>query len=82
MNNIFLIIIPWRPVPLKIKHARRWRFMPFNPSIWEAEAGGSGEFEASLVFRAGFRTSRATQRNPVSQNTKQTNKIKPNYQQL
>jgi hypothetical protein len=23
----------------------------FNPSFWEAEAGGSPEFEASLVYR-------------------------------
>jgi hypothetical protein len=39
--------------------------------------GGRGrrisEFEASLVYREGFRTARAMQRNPVSKN-KQTNK--------
>ena len=29
----------------------------FNPSTWEAEAGGS-EFEASLVYTAIFRTPR------------------------
>jgi hypothetical protein len=33
----------------------------FNPSTWEAEAGGS-EFEASLVYRVSSRTVRATQR--------------------
>ena len=36
----------------------------FNPSTWEAEAGGSpsSEFEASLVYRASSRTARATQK--------------------
>jgi hypothetical protein len=39
----------------------------FNPSTWEAEAGGFWpEFEASLVYRVSSRTARATQRNPVS----------------
>jgi hypothetical protein len=40
----------------------------FNPSTWEAEAGGGrriSEFEASLVYRVSSRTARATQRNPV-----------------
>jgi hypothetical protein len=37
----------------------------FNPSTWEAEAGGS-EFEASLVYRVSSRTARVIQRNPVS----------------
>jgi hypothetical protein len=40
--------------------------------------GGGGrqisEFEASLVYRVRSRTARATQRNPVSKNKKQTNK--------
>jgi hypothetical protein len=40
--------------------------------------GGRGrrisEFEASLVYRVSSRTVRATQRNPVSKNKKQTNK--------
>ena len=45
----------------------------FNPSTWEAEAGGS-QFEASLVYIVSFRTTRAvTKRNPVLKN-KQTNK--------
>ena len=44
----------------------------FNPSTWEAEAGGS-EFEASLVYRVSSRTARATQRNPVSKNRKKKN---------
>lgn len=49
----------------------------FNPSSWEAEAGKSIKFKTSLVYKASFRTSRATQRNPFSknQNPKQ-NKIK------
>jgi hypothetical protein len=48
----------------------------FNPSTWEAEAGGFlgiSEFEASLVYRVSSRTARATQRNPVSK--KQEKKI-------
>jgi hypothetical protein len=46
----------------------------FNPSTWEAEAGRFSEFEASLVYRVSSRTARATQRNPVSKNKKQTKK--------
>jgi hypothetical protein len=47
----------------------------FNPSTWEAEAGGwISKFEASLVYRVSSRTARATQRNPVSKTNKQTNK--------
>jgi hypothetical protein len=38
----------------------------FNPSTWEAEAGGFLEFEASLVYRVSSRTAKAIQRNPVS----------------
>jgi hypothetical protein len=53
----------------------------FNPSTWEAEAGGFSEFEASLVYRVRSKTARATQRNPVwkkkSQNPKQKTKTKP-----
>jgi hypothetical protein len=44
--------------------------------------GGRGkqisEFEASLVYRVSSRTARATQRNPVSQTNKQTNKKERN----
>jgi hypothetical protein len=39
----------------------------FNPSIWEAEAGGFLS-KASLVYRVSSRTARVTQRNPVSKN--------------
>jgi len=42
----------------------------FNPSTQEAEAGGSLEFEASLVYRVSFRAARTTQRKPVSKNNK------------
>jgi hypothetical protein len=42
----------------------------FNPSTWEAEAGGIFEFEASLVYRVSSRTTRAIQRNPVSEKKK------------
>lgn len=45
----------------------------FNPSSWEAEAGGS-EIKVSLLYRASPRTSTATQKNPVSKN--QPNKQK------
>jgi hypothetical protein len=45
----------------------------FNLSIQEAEAGGSLEFEASLVYRVSFMAIRATQRKPVWKNK---NKIK------
>jgi hypothetical protein len=31
----------------------------FNPSTWEAEAGRSLEFKASLVYRVSSRTARA-----------------------
>jgi hypothetical protein len=37
----------------------------FNPSIWEAEAGRSLEFKASLVSIVSSRTARAPQRNPI-----------------
>jgi hypothetical protein len=46
----------------------------FNPSTWEAEAGGF-LFEASLVYKMSSKTARATQRNPVSKN-KTKNKTK------
>jgi len=42
----------------------------FNPSTWEAEAGGFLSSEASLVYRVNSRTARATQRNPVSKKKK------------
>ena len=37
----------------------------FNPSTWEAEAGGFLSFEASLVYIVSSRTARAIQRNPI-----------------
>ena len=37
----------------------------FNLSLWEAETGGSFEFQGSLVYRKSSWTARATQRNPV-----------------
>lgn len=45
----------------------------FNVSTPEGRGRRISEFEASLVLRASFRTSRATQKNHVS---KQTNKQK------
>jgi hypothetical protein len=41
----------------------------FNPSTWEAEAGGFlSSRPACLVYRVSSRTARATQKNPVSKN--------------
>jgi hypothetical protein len=48
---------------------------PFDPSTREAEAGGSLEFEASLVYRVSSRTARAIHKSFVSNKTKQ-NKTK------
>jgi hypothetical protein len=50
----------------------------FNPSTWEAEAGGFLSSEASLVYRVSSRTARAIQRNPVSKT--KTNKQKKKKQ--
>ena len=43
----------------------------FNPSAKKAEAGGSLEFKASLVYRVSFRTARATQRKPCLEQQQQ-----------
>ena len=43
---------------------------PFNPSIWEAEAGGSHKFEASLVYKAIWRTARAASAKKEKKNKK------------
>jgi hypothetical protein len=47
----------------------------FNPSTQEAEAGGTLEFEASVVYKVSSRTARAIQKNPVSKNQKKKKKI-------
>ena len=49
----------------------------FNSSTWEAEASGFPEFKPSLVYRASFRTARATQKNPGSKT--KTTKNKTNF---
>jgi hypothetical protein len=41
-----------------------------NPSTGEAEAGGSLEFEASLVYRVSSRIARTTQRNGLKEKKK------------
>jgi hypothetical protein len=46
----------------------------FNPSTWEAEAGGF--LEASLVYKVSSRTAKAIQRNPVVKNNTKQNKKK------
>ena len=48
----------------------------FNPSTWEAEAGGISEFEASLVYSE-FKTARAIERNPVLKKKLKTKKNFP-----
>lgn len=40
----------------------------FEPSTWEAEAGESLEFKATLIYRVSSRAARGTQRNAVSKN--------------
>ena len=49
--------------------------MPLTAALWRQEAGVKqlSEFEASLVYRLSSRIARATQRNPVSNKTKQYN---------
>ena len=46
----------------------------FNPSIREAEARGSSEFEASLVYKANSRSASSAQRTPVLKNRKEEGK--------
>jgi hypothetical protein len=54
----------------------------FNPSTREVEAGGSLSLrQASLVYRVSSRTTRATQRHPVSKNQKQKQTNKKQQQQ-
>jgi hypothetical protein len=50
----------------------------FNPSTWEAEAGGFLSSRPAWDYRVSSRTARTAQRNPVSnkQTNKQTNKKK------
>jgi hypothetical protein len=54
-----------------------WWHTPFIPPPKEAEPAMS-ESETSLVYRVSSRTARATQRNPVSKETKKKKK-KKNY---
>jgi hypothetical protein len=42
----------------------------FNPSTWEAEAGGILSSKPASFYRVSSRTARATQRNPVSKKQK------------
>ena len=58
----------------------------FEPSPWEAEAGGS-EFKASLVSRVSSRIAKATQRNSQKKERKgeggeQTDKPEKNKRKL
>jgi hypothetical protein len=47
----------------------------FNPSTWEAEAGGSLSLRPSLVYKVSSRIARAIQRNPVSEKPKKKKKL-------
>ena len=47
----------------------------FNPSTQEAEAGGSLEFDTSLVYQVSSRAAKATQRYPVLTNLPPSPKI-------
>jgi hypothetical protein len=53
-----------------------WWCTPLIPAL-RGRGRRISEFEASLVYRVSSRTARATQRNPVSKNTK-PNQTKPN----
>ena len=72
-----------RPKEEKQEGRHSWAVVvhAFNPSSWEAEAGGSLEFAASLVYRVSSRTARATQRNRVLKNQKKKKKKKQQQQQ-
>jgi hypothetical protein len=54
----------------------------FNPSTWEAEAGGFLSSKASLIYKVSPRTARATQRNPVSEKKKKKKKKKEIAEQV
>ena len=62
---------------LKVQFCQVVVVYTFNPSTWEAEAGGSLSLRLAWSIRAGSRTgSKATQRNPVSKNQKHKTKQK------
>ena len=54
-----------------IKIRQVWWHTPFIPALGRQRQANLCEIKASLVYRVSSRTSRTTQRNPVS---KQTNK--------
>ena len=47
------------------KDGQVWWPRPSIPALRDAEAGGSLEYKASLVYTVSSRTARITQRNPV-----------------
>ena len=47
----------------------------FKQALRRQEQANLCEFKASLIWRASFRTAKATQRNPVSKNKKQNSQI-------
>jgi hypothetical protein len=66
-HQSFLCTIKTTVKPGVVVHA-------FNPSTWEAEAGGFLSFQDSLVYKVSSRTAWALQRNPVSKKKKTKNK--------
>jgi hypothetical protein len=54
----------------------------FNPSTWEAEAGGFLSSRTAWSTKVSFRTARAIQRNPVSKNKNKNKKKKKEKKSL
>jgi len=56
--------------------SQAWWHMPLIPALGRQRQVDFGVHKVSLFYRVSSRTSRATQRNPVSKKQKQTNKRK------
>jgi hypothetical protein len=58
--------------PAWVTHCQAVVVHAFNPSTWEAEAGGFLSLRPT-VYRVSSRTARTTQRNPISKKKKTQN---------